>query len=169
MSANLFKTAEAWDVSTGMNIGEGNHVAKIDGIEHGDRTPGGHSKVIITWSNPQGTIRDFLTLDPVGGVAKVVALCEATGVDRPEDEDIEDDGSSVGKLKDAYLKKFTGKEAGIVVRNEPDFKDPTKEWARVQGYKPADLFRSSDTTPPGAIQEAAGTPASSKDEPKIPF
>jgi hypothetical protein len=171
---NPFQTAEAWDVSTETILGPGNHIVQITDCEIGTSSGasggGRHPQIELKLSNPKGTIRDWLVVTE-SSIGKVVALANAAGVPLPDDDDIDPDESL--RLKQVYLDRYVGQKVGIVVREEPDYKDPTRMRSRVQGYVDVDRikesdFSTSDVTSAGATA-AFAAPRPTTSEKELPF
>jgi hypothetical protein len=128
--SNPFESSESWDVSTERYIGVGNHVAKI--IEVGDETSSNNRpKLVLKFENRDGTIRAW---EPYHAafLEKIVALYDAAGIDRPREGEF--DPNDECRLNAAARQRLMNQWVGIVVRDEPSFKDPSKSYATVQGY-----------------------------------
>jgi len=102
-----------------------------------------HFEIRLKLANQQGTIRDWLVITE-NSVGKVVALANAARVDLPSDADVVDTAKLA--LSQGYVDQFIGKSVGVVIRNETDYKDPTQERPRVQGY--VDRFAAVLYSPP---------------------
>jgi len=165
-ASNPFASAEAWEVSTERILGDGNHVVKITGAEDGSSS-GGHPQIELQLANDQGEIRDWMVITKAS-VGKVVSLATAAGVEIPSEDDIAD--TSTLRLKQAWIDKLVGKTVGIVVRDEPSFKDPKRMISRVQGYVTPDRikgYKDSDVTGAGDADPFASV--KSKVDPEMPF
>jgi hypothetical protein len=141
--SNPFQSADPWEVSLDQLLPAGNHVVVIEEAEMGTSS-GKHPQIEIKLRNSYGAIRDWMVITEAS-VGKVVALAQAVEVDLPTDNDIEQGLA----LKQVYVDRFVGKKVGIVVRDEPDYKDPTKTRPRVQGYVEAKRIKASDIPPNG--------------------
>src|SRR5262245_33282220 len=100
--SNPFAGADPWEVSTERLLPDGNHVVQIVNAEMGQST-NRHPQIELQFRNPNGEIRDWLVITEAT-VGKVVALCHATGVPLPTEEDIEGGHGMV--LKQAYVDNF---------------------------------------------------------------
>ena len=142
--SNPFQQAEPWEVSLDTLLPAGNHVVTIVEATTGTSS-GGHFQIELRLENPQGAIRDWMVITP-NSAGKVVSLANAAHVDLPEDEDVTDTARLV--LSDSYVGRFVGQQVGVVIREEPDYQDPSKTRLRVQGYVDKDRVKpSSDVTP----------------------
>lgn len=146
---NAFTSAEAWEPQLEQILGPGNHLVTIIEAED-DTSSGGHPQINLLFRNPQGQIRDWRTVTDAS-VGAVVALAQSAHIDLPTDEDIVEGL----RLKQSYLDQLIGKSIGIVVREEPSWKDPTKMRSVVQGYVSAERLKDSDATPVGAADAFA--------------
>lgn len=159
MSTNPFASAEPWEVSTERILPEGNHVVRIEEAS-GGTSSGQHPQIELRFVNEAGSIRDWLVITQAT-VGKVVSLAQATGVGVPGDDDV--DGL---RVRDEWIYRLVGKTVGIVVREEPDNRDPSKTRTRVQGY--VDPSRIKDSQQPSNGSSTYGqAPAESKRD--IPF
>lgn len=146
-SMNPFHTTDPWEVQTETIFGPGNYVVTIQDAQ-GGTSSGGHPQIELKLVNDQGAIRDWLVITDAA-IGKVVALCNATGLPLPEDDDLEP-GEHL-RLKQVYIDRLVGLKTGVVVRDEPDYKDPTRMRSRVQGYvDPSRIDVGSDATPQGS-------------------
>lgn len=163
-TTNPFAEAEAWSVSLDALLPKGNHRVKIDSCEDDGTSSGGHPQIKVIMSNAQGKTTDWMVLDPTAGPRKLVGLAEAAGVARPTEDDLTGEGL---RLKPSYLDRFVGKEVGVVLREEPDLKDPTKMRVRVQGYAEASRINAPASDVPSTGFEP-GFSARTPDE-DLPF
>lgn len=157
--SNPFQSADPWEVSTERILPDGNHVVEIKEAVVGTSS-GGHPQVELLLCNKDGQIRDWLVVTDAS-VGKVVALAQAAGVELPTDEDIVEGL----RLKQSYVDQFFTKMVGIVVRDEPSYKDPTVLRPRVQGYVDPARIKPSDVTPPTAGAAFATAGANRNDPP----
>jgi len=156
---NPFRQAEAWEPQLDQMMPEGNHVATIEEAQDGTSS-GNYPQIELRLVNDKGAIRDWLVITQVS-IGKIVALATAAGVELPEDSDIADIASL--RLKQSYIDKLVGKKVGVVIRSEPDYKDPTKTRLRVQGYvDPSRIADAPSDIPNGAaaFQQQASKPTS---------
>ena len=165
MSENPFRSADAWEPSLDTLLPAGNHVVTIEEIAKGVST-NHYQQLELRLSNADGAIRDWLTITPQSA-GKVVALANAAMIDLPEDTDIVD--TATLELSEEYVKRFDGRTVGVVIREEPDYKDPSQTRLRVQGYvDPARIKEHSDVTSPGSAGAFKQNSSRKADE-KIPF
>jgi hypothetical protein len=160
MSGNPFQSTDAWEVQTERLLPDGNHVVTIQSAEDGTSS-GQHPQIELEVSNSQGRLRDWLVITDAS-IGKVVALAQAASVELPSDEDILDGL----RLKQSWMDKLVGKKVGIVARDEPDYKDPTKTRTRIQGYVAPERIKASDV-PPNGETDFIHAPAKAKAD--IPF
>jgi hypothetical protein len=160
--SNIFKSTEAWDVSTERILGEGNHVVEIKDARVGTSS-GGHPQIELQLGNSEGEIRDWLVITQAS-IGKVVALAQSADMALPDDDEIEGDGL---RLKQVYVDRFVGRQVGIVVRDEPSYKDPDKTVSKVQGYVEPARLKGSDV--PDANGNAFRHPAPKPDDAPVPF
>lgn len=170
MTSFDFTTTDPWEVSTDTILPAGNYVCKITEAED-DTSSGGYPQINLRVEDEEGNgaIRDWLTITEAS-FGKVVALAQAAGVSPTETEQkhFQDKG---GRAPKTWLNKLVGKSVGVVVRDEPDYKDATKMRQRVQGYVAPE--RVSGRTGPAASSDvtpanAAAAPVSTDDE-ALPF
>jgi hypothetical protein len=149
---NPFATADPWTVSTDTILPAGNHVCTIEDIDDKDRSKSGYFQWKIKLVNTEGSITDWMVIDPTAGPRKLMGLASAVGVSAPADTDL--DGPDNLDLSDSYRKRFLGKKVGVVARDEEKWNDPTQTPVRVQGYVPPEQIKplpgQSDVTPPSA-------------------
>lgn len=161
--SNPFQSTEAWEVQLEQILPAGNYVAKIDEASDGTSS-GGYPQIELKMTNALGAIRDWMVITETS-IGKVVALAQAAGVALPIDDDIVDQNSL--RLKQVWIDRLVGKTVGIVVRDEPDYKDPTKIRQRVQGYvDPSRIASAPSDIPNGAT--AFQTQAKKSSDP-LPF
>lgn len=157
---NAFHNTEAWEVSTERILGEGNHIVDIKDA-HMSTSSGGHPQIELEFGNTEGKIRDWLVITDAS-IGKVVQLVQSVGMALPEDDDIE--GGL--RLKQVYVDRLVGHKVGIVVRDEPSYKDPEKTISRVQGYVDPARLKGSDVPSNG---NAYRHPAPQADDKPVPF
>ena len=163
--SNPFRQSDPWEVSLDSMLPAGNHVVRIEECTTG-HSRNNFPQLELRLVNNQGAIRDWMVITEAS-VGKVVALANAAKVDLPTDADIIDTAKL--ELSEAYASKFIGKTVGVVIRNEPDYKDATQERARVQGYVDASRIKGgSDVTSPASAGSFKPAPAV-KDDVPIPF
>jgi len=166
VSTNPFETAEAWDVDSLLPAGD--HVATIRSVKADGTSSGGHPQLELTVGNALGSIRDWIVvIDSTLG--KVVQLVRAAGVRTPGDDDFHKEATGY-RLHDDYANLLVDKEVVVVVREEPDYQDPSKTRTRVQGYLPVDRI-GSETTPSNAFAafESGGDAKAADSDNDIPF
>jgi hypothetical protein len=131
--SNPFKDAEAWDVNDSTILGEGDYVLNVDSIDGTGNSSGGYPQIEIQMSNSAGSLRDWIVVTQ-SSIGRVVAFTDAVGLPRPTDEQIQDTGDGF-RLAKAYLDQALSKKVGVVARDEPDYKDPSKRRTRIAGYR----------------------------------
>lgn len=148
-----FASTERWETSVDTILPAGNYVATITEAQDGTSS-GGYPQIELRFEDDegQGAIRDWLAITE-GTFGKVKALAEATGV-IPNDTEAQHFADNNGRAAKTWLRKLIGKKLGIIVRDEADYKDPTKTRQRVQGYVEVDRVKGrtgpaapSETTP----------------------
>ena len=165
MAENPFATEEAWEVSTGTMLPEGDHFVKVIEIDGTGTSSGGHPQIELRVGNAEGSIRDWIVVIP-STVGKVVQLTDALGLERPSDAEVKEEGTGY-RFSQTYLGKLIGKPVGVVIRDEPDRMDPSKTRTRVQGYVPASDVPAPPIDGGGNASEAFAPAKDDKDE--IPF
>lgn len=123
-----FENTPAWEVSTSTLLPVGNHVVTVD-VAESTKTRNDNNQIELSLSNAQGSIRDWVVYAEENGVAKVVALFGAAGQALSNEDQDEN-----GQLTPACVARLDGKKVGIVINEEPDYKDATKTRRRVKGY-----------------------------------
>jgi hypothetical protein len=151
--SNPFQSTEPWEVSLDRMLPPGNHVVDIAEAQDGTSS-NDNPQIELRLANAEGAIRDWLVITE-GTVSKIVALAQAAGVPLPEDDDLAEPGISL-RLKQSWIDKLFNKKVGIVIREEPDYKDPTKTRSRVQGY--VNYKRVLGSTAPNGAHTAAAKP-----------
>lgn len=164
MSDNPFASAEAWETSTGEYLGVGNHRVTIEEAEDASSAQG-KPQIALLFRNSGGIKKDWCNYNS-GFLARVVALFDAAGVERPQVGEFDPQDNC--RLSEACRKRLVGKEVGIVVRLEEDYKDATKQVPRVKGYVPASKIDGSGDTR-GLPEPAAQASAASSRDDSIPF
>lgn len=164
LEANPFATAEAWEVSTDTILPAGDYRVKVMDIDGAGNSSGGHPQIELRLGNAVGAIRDWIVVIP-STQGKVTQLFDALGLDRPTNDQVATEGTG-WRFTPSYLDQAHGREVGIVVREEPDMKDPSRTRTRVKGYVKPDMI-GSDVTPADAGQ-GFSHPQAPKDE-DFPF
>ena len=129
-----FEGAEKWETSTDSYLPVGNHVVEITRAE-GGRSRNGHPQITLEVGNALGTKKDWLVYSEKNGVSKVATLFEIAGVNL-----LNTDQDDTGALKEAKVAQLVGKKVGVVVREEPSLKDPSKMYANIKGYVPVEAI-----------------------------
>jgi hypothetical protein len=160
---NPFRSTEPWEVSTETILGPGNHVVTIVEAEDGTSS-GGHPQVSLLLKNREGQIRAWQVITDAS-IGQIVALAQSAGIQLPGDEDIVEGL----RLRQSYYDRLIGKQVGIVVREEPSWKDPTKMRSTVAGYVDPAKVQDSDVTPQGAADQFAGAARASRSDDDMPF
>lgn len=162
---NPFRNTEPWEVSTETILGPGNYIVTIIEAEDGTSS-GGHPQVSLLLKNDQGQIRAWQVITDAS-IGQIVALAQSAGIELPGDEDIVEGL----RLRQAYYDRLIGKQVGIVVREEPSWKDPTKMRSTVAGYVEPAKITGSDATPQGAADQfvTAGNAATRRADSDLPF
>jgi hypothetical protein len=90
-------------------------------------------------------------------VGKVLQLTNAVGLPIPQPgQDFDDEGTGY-RFRPTYVGLLVGKKVGVLVREEPDFKDSSKTRDRVKGYCDISEVVESDVTPSGGFDPHATT------------
>lgn len=161
--------AEAWQVSTVLPIG--NHVITIDDALS-DFNRNNNPEIQLWISNNAGNMRDWVAITEKS-IGKVAALFDAAGVQRPQPGEFD---PQTGKLTQQCVDRLKGKKAGVVVREEPDFKDPSIMRNRPAGYVPVSQIggmpgggsaSSAPSTSPAAARKTADAIPFLWDEPDL--
>jgi hypothetical protein len=169
---NPFAGADAWETSTGEYLGVGNHRVRIDQADDASSQQG-KPQIALIFRNDEGMKSDWCNYSSEF-LSKVVALFDAAGIERPQVGEFDPQDNC--RLTEACRKRLLGREVGIVVRLEDDYKDPTKQVPRVAGYVPASRIDGGADTrglPPAQQQQPqkssapAQSPATADD--RIPF
>jgi hypothetical protein len=166
MTENPFATASAWDVRSGNMLPAGDHVCEIYDIEGGGNSSGGYPQIELRVGNADGEMRDWIVVLP-STVGKVVQLTDAVGVDRPAPEQVKQEGAGF-RIDARYLDQMHGKKVGVMVRSEPDNRNPGQYRDRIVGYVPASDIAQSDITSASDTAAFSGGAAAAQDD-KIPF
>jgi len=166
MSDFDFRATEAWEVSTGVYLGAGNHVCSITAA-NATTSSGGNPQIELEVGNDNGTLRDWIVITPAS-FGKVVMLAQAAGVE-PTEEEAESFKTNGGRAPDTWLRRLEGKQIGVVAREEADFKDPSKTRVRVQGYVPYERIASASDVTPIEEQIRSGNGEKAKTTDDIPF
>lgn len=140
--SNPFASAETWDVSTGTFLAAGNHKVTIRSVDGSGVSSGGYPQIEVEVGNDQGTIRDWIVITP-NTVGKVTQLTDAAGLGRPTDAQVKQDGSGF-RIDPAYLAQLVNRTIGVVVRAEPDNRNPGQTRDRVKGYVDPSKIGTSD-------------------------
>jgi hypothetical protein len=160
---NPFQTEEAWNVSTGTMLTEGDHFCHVTSVNGSGTSSGGYPQIEIEVGNAEGSIRDWIVVIPTS-IGRVVQLTDACGLPRPTDEQVEMEPNGY-RLDAEYLEQLVGKAVGVIVRAEPDRLDPTRTRDRVKGYVTPDQVQAPPLTGTGSADAFQD-----KDEKKdIPF
>jgi hypothetical protein len=144
-SSNPFATEEAWEVSGGF-LPAGDHICTVRSVDGSGTSSGGHPQIEVEVGNDLGTIRDWIVVIP-STVGKVTQLTDAVGLDRPTDEQVKPDGSGF-RLDPKYLARMINRRVGVLVRPEPDQRNPGQTRDRVRGYVDASKISTSDVPIP---------------------
>jgi hypothetical protein len=166
VSANPFASAEAWETSTDTMMGIGPHVATI--IEQADSTAksSGNPVLELKFENGAGeTIRDWLPYNE-GFLAKVVALYDSAGLERPDEGEF--DPSDHCRLTAKKINQLGGKKIGIMVRDEDDDREVGKKRRRVAGYVTPSRITEEMAADTRGLSTSSST-KSKNDDDDIPF
>lgn len=108
-----FNNLQAFDALSDSLLGVGDHLVTIDSAEAGTNDKG-NLELKVEAHNSLGKRSDWIYYGSEFGQRKVVALCQATGVRLPA----ENDWNHAGELTEAYCELFVGKQGVMVVRDE---------------------------------------------------
>ena len=150
-----FEGAEKWETNTDSYLPVGNHVVEITSAE-GGRSKNGHPQITLEVGNELGTKKDWLVYSEKNGVSKVATLFEIAGVQL-----LNTDQDETGALLAPKVAQLVGKKVGVVVREEPSLKDPTKMYANIKGYVPVEAIKD--------VAPVATASASGVSDDDIPF
>jgi hypothetical protein len=131
-----FNPDEKWDVSTGRMLPDGNHVCTILEIDATQTSRGGYPMIEVKVGNERGDIRDWLVISDQHTFGKFTSLVLAAGIPTdgyPQPE--RDFDPSDGRPKQEYAQRLLGRKVGVVVRDEPDNRNPGQTRPAVKGYK----------------------------------
>ena len=170
MTSFDFTTTDPWEVSTDTILPAGNYVGTITEAED-DTSSGGHPQINLRLEDEEGrgAIRDWLTITEAS-FGKVVALAQAASC-QPTEAEQKGFADKGGRAPKSWLNKLVGKRVGFVVRDEPDYKDPTKMRQKVQGYVlPERVAGKTGPAPSSEVTpaNAAAAPVSASDD-ALPF
>ena len=128
MTSFSFETVDPWVPSQGVHLKEGNWVVTIQEAEPAT-SKNGNAQIKLQLASDQGEKKDWLTYGGSEvGVQKLVGLFRGAGVQLLDSDAVE------GVVKPEKVAQLVGKQVGVVLRDEPSFKDPSKVYAEVQGY-----------------------------------
>jgi hypothetical protein len=162
VSSNPFEDATAWETSAGgPMLAVGDHVVTI--VQADDSTAGTKNPQIelrFEAAGGGGSIRAWETYHDEF-LARVVALFDSAGVDRPKPGEF--DPADRCRIKQQVLDRLVGQTVGIVVGEEDDNRPDHygEKRRRVQGYlKPEEIDPTASVQPAGNGQQFG---------PKVPF
>jgi hypothetical protein len=162
----------AWETTNPDAVGgilpEGNHLVTIDKVDGTGLSSGGHPQIEVEASNDQGQIRDWMVTIP-SAAFRPAALFAACGLEKPTEKQWLEEGTGF-RLDPKYLEQCVGKTVGVIVREEPSWKDPTKMRSQVKGWCTPEEIEALKTDLP-ADTEGLGNgkaPGSAPDD-DIPF
>lgn len=141
MSTNPFAKADAWEASGGF-LTAGDHVCRVLAIDGTGDSSGGYPQIEVKVGNADGEIRDWIVVIP-STLGKVKQLYEAVGLPDPTEDEFQEEENGL-RVSQAYLDQLLDKPIGVIVREEPDFNDPTKTRDRVKAYVAASKIAKSD-------------------------
>lgn len=160
-----YSGAEAWKVQDSM-LPVGDHVVTISDPMTG-QSSGGYPQIELRVENELGSLRDWLVITPAA-IGKVVQVFDAAGIERPQDGEFD---PQTGALEQSYVDRLHNRKVGVIVREEPDNRDPSKMRRRIMGYTDVHQITSdipADTTGlPDVSAPSASRPAD-EDE-RVPF
>jgi len=160
-----YQSTEAWKVQDSM-LPVGDHVVTIVDPRSGDSS-GGFPQVELRVENELGSLRDWLVITP-NTIGKVVMVFDAAGVARPQDGEYDPE---TGKLTDACVDRLHNRKVGVIVREEPDNRDPTKMRRRIMGYTDASQITSDIPADTGGLPTASAASSSrpADEDERVPF
>jgi hypothetical protein len=158
-----FGSADPWEVSTGTILSAGDHICDIVEIDGSGTSSGGYPQIELRVQNADGSSRDWIVITP-STQGKVSQLFRAVGIDPPGDGEFDPEN---GRITAKCLDQLYAKKVGVIIRDEPDFKDPTRTRQRIQGYVSVSKIAESDATPNGTTAMSFG--GETKSKPDIPF
>jgi hypothetical protein len=144
----------------------GSHVVTITDPVMGQASTG-NPQIELRVEGDLGSMRDWLVITP-NTIGKVVSVFDAAGIERPQDGEFDPD---TGVLTDACVDRLHNRKVGVVVREEPDNREPGKMRRRIAGYVDAHQLMSdipADTSglPPVS---APSTSRPSDEDKRVPF
>lgn len=130
-----FENAETWVPNQGTFLPEGNWVVTITSAEPATSKQG-NPQILLQIADSQGREKkDWQTYGEATGVSKVATLFRSAGVQLLNSD------VTGGVISPAKVAQLVGRSVGVVMRDEPSFKDPSKVYAEVQGYLPPEDVR----------------------------
>jgi len=163
MSSFDYGGAEAWKVQDQL-LPIGDHVVTIINPMSGDSS-GGFPQVELRVENELGSLRDWLVITP-NTIGKVVMVFDAAGVDRPQDGEFDPE---TGKLTDACVDRLHNRKVGVIVREEPDNRDPTKMRRRIMGYTDVAQITSDIPADTAGLPTAPSSSRPADEDERVPF
>jgi len=160
-----YSGTEAWKVQDSL-LPIGDHVVTIVNPMAG-QSSGGYPQVELRVESEIGSLRDWIVITP-STIGKIVQVFDAAGVDRPQDGEYD---TETGALTDACVDRLHNRKVGVVVRDEPDNRDPTKMRRRVQGYVDAHQITSDIPANTAGLPQPSAPSASrpADEDDKVPF
>ena len=156
-----FEGTKPWETSTSTLLPVGNHVVKIDSATS-SKTRKENNQIELQVSNDKGDLRDWVVYAEQNGVAKVVALYQAAGVELSNA-----DQDDTGQLSQAAVDRLVGKKVGVVVIDEESYKDPSKTYRSIKGYVHPTVIEADAPADTTGLGSGNGFSAGSDDD--IPF
>lgn len=163
MSTFDFQAAEAWKVSDAM-LPPGDHLVTIVNPIVSESS-GGYPQIELRVENAQGSLRDWIVILP-STIGKVVSVFDAAGVARPQEGEFDPE---TGRLTDATVDRLHNRRVGVVVRQEPDNRDPTKLRTRIQGYVDVSQIGSDIPADTSGLPVAPSSSRPPNEDDRVPF
>lgn len=156
-----YNTGEVFEAYTDNYLPPGSHLVEIDSYRYEKDSSNHNHQFSLTFRAKDGATGYGYYTVTEAAFPKINGLAQHAGVEWTDDEleYLEEHD----QVPESFLKRVTGKQVGVVFRQEEKYGEPGKMVNRFQGTCPIDKVGGR----PGASDIPSGTPGSNDDD--IPF